>query len=59
MGGFHLKKNDLQTMETISYLEKNAVKHVCPSHCTALPAWIAFSQNFNINLIRTGDILKF
>jgi len=59
MGGFHLKKADRQTKETISYLKNNAVKHIYPSHCTALPALSAFYQIFKINLIKTGDILNF
>jgi len=59
MGGFHLKKDDRQTKETINYLEKNSVKQVFPSHCTALPALIAFSRSFNIRLLKTGDILTF
>lgn len=59
MGGFHLKKDDRQTNETISYLKNNGVKHIHPSHCTALPALSAFYQVFKIKLIKTGDILNF
>ncbi len=59
MGGFHLKKADRQTKETINYLKNNAVKHIYPSHCTALPALSAFYQVFKISLIKTGDILNF
>ena len=59
MGGFHLKKIDRQTKETIRYLKNNAVKHVFPTHCTALPALTAFYRAFKINSIKTGDILTF
>jgi 7,8-dihydropterin-6-yl-methyl-4-(beta-D-ribofuranosyl)aminobenzene 5'-phosphate synthase len=59
MGGFHLKKNDEQTKETISYLKKNRVKHVYPSHCTELPALVAFYNSFGNILLKTGDILNF
>lgn len=59
MGGFHLKEANRQTKETIRYLKNNAVKHVYPSHCTALPALSAFYKAFNISTIKTGDILNF
>ncbi|MCB8964711.1 MAG: MBL fold metallo-hydrolase [Bacteroidales bacterium] len=59
MGGFHLKKNDRQTQETIVFLKKHNVKHIYPSHCTDLPALSAFYDAFNIKQIRTGDILRF
>lgn len=57
MGGFHLKKNDRQTQETIAFLKNHNVKHIYPSHCTELPALSAFHSAFNIKQIKTGDIL--
>lgn len=59
MGGFHLKHNNLQTQETIAYLNKNSVKHVMPSHCTALPALAEFHRVFDIKEVRTGDVFTF
>lgn len=59
MGGFHLKKRDRQTTETINYLKKNRVEHVIPSHCTALPALVAFSESFPIQTVKTGDSYTF
>lgn len=59
MGGFHLKHNNLQTQETISYLKRNNVKHVMPSHCTALPALAEFHRVFGIKEVRTGDVFTF
>jgi 7,8-dihydropterin-6-yl-methyl-4-(beta-D-ribofuranosyl)aminobenzene 5'-phosphate synthase len=59
MGGFHLKEIDNQTKESIKYLKANKVKHVYPSHCTALPALSAFYESFNIEQVKTGDIFKF
>lgn len=59
MGGFHLKKRDRQTKETINYLKKNRVEHVIPSHCTALPAIEAFSESFHIQSVKTGDHYTF
>lgn len=59
MGGFHLKKADLQTKETIRYLQKNRVKHVYPSHCTEHPALELFYKNFGTNTVKTGDIFTF
>ncbi len=59
MGGFHLKKADLQTRETVNYLLHNSVKHVYPSHCTEAPALKLFSEKFKSNIVRTGDIFTF
>lgn len=59
MGGFHLKKADLQTKETILYLQENHVKHVYPSHCTEHPALELFYKNFGTNTVRTGDVFAF
>ncbi|MBP6978199.1 MAG: MBL fold metallo-hydrolase [Lentimicrobiaceae bacterium] len=59
IGGFHLKKVDRQTKETIRYLRKNGVQHVFPSHCTQPPALSVFSRTFKTNHTKTGDILKF
>ncbi|MGV8091215.1 MAG: MBL fold metallo-hydrolase [Mangrovibacterium sp.] len=59
MGGFHLKRQDRQTKETIRYLEGNGVKHVFPSHCTAFPALMEFAGSFRLRLLKTGDILTF
>jgi 7,8-dihydropterin-6-yl-methyl-4-(beta-D-ribofuranosyl)aminobenzene 5'-phosphate synthase len=59
IGGFHLKHNNLQTQETIAYLKKNNVKHVMPSHCTALPALAEFHRVFAVKEIRTGDVFSF
>jgi 7,8-dihydropterin-6-yl-methyl-4-(beta-D-ribofuranosyl)aminobenzene 5'-phosphate synthase len=58
-GGFHLKHNNLQTQETIAYLQKNSVKHVYPSHCTALPAILAFSAFFPVRQLHTGEVVAF
>jgi len=59
IGGFHLKEINLQTKETIEYLKKNEVKHIFPSHCTALPALSAFYSSFGIKQIKTGDVFTF
>jgi 7,8-dihydropterin-6-yl-methyl-4-(beta-D-ribofuranosyl)aminobenzene 5'-phosphate synthase len=59
MGGFHLKKRDRQTIETIHYLKENSVEHIIPSHCTALPALVAFAENFQIQTVKTGDTYNF
>ncbi len=59
MGGFHLKKADLQTKETIKYLQENQVKHVYPSHCTEQPALELFYNSFGNNMVKTGDIFTF
>jgi len=58
IGGFHLKKNNSQTQQTIAYLKENKVKYVYPSHCTELPAMAAFYNEFNIDQLKTGMKLK-
>jgi len=59
MGGFHLKENDHQTMETISFLKNRDVSHVLPSHCTAGPALAEFQKAFGSPAVRTGDTFIF
>ncbi|MFO7755147.1 MAG: MBL fold metallo-hydrolase, partial [Bacteroidales bacterium] len=55
MGGFHLKDNNQQTKQTIKYLQQKEVKHVYPSHCTALPAMAAFYDAFGMRQLKTGE----
>lgn len=59
MGGFHLKKADRQTIETIQYLKGNRLQHVYPSHCTEQPALELFYKDFGENRVKTGDIFSF
>ncbi len=59
IGGFHLKNQDRQTMETIGYFKRNKVKKLFPSHCTELPALVSFYNEFNIQQVKTGMILEF
>ena len=59
MGGFHLKKANRQTKETIDYLKANRVVHVYPSHCTDKPALELFHEAFGENQVRTGDVFTF
>ncbi len=59
MGGFHLKKADIQTKETIKYLLENHVEQVYPSHCTEQMAKELFYNSFGENKVKTGDIFTF
>ncbi len=59
MGGFHLRDIDLQTRETIKYLQESKIKHILPSHCTDNPALGLFHETFGFRPVRTGDILTF
>lgn len=59
MGGFHLKANNHQTIETIRYMKMNKLKNVLPSHCTDLPALSAFYESFGNKFIKTGSIYDF
>jgi 7,8-dihydropterin-6-yl-methyl-4-(beta-D-ribofuranosyl)aminobenzene 5'-phosphate synthase len=58
MGGFHLKENNRQTQDTIAYLKRAKVKHIYPSHCTALPAMAEFHKYFSNSQIKTGDVIN-
>lgn len=59
MGGFHLKEEDRQTIETVSYLKNKKVRHIIPSHCTSGSALVSFRTTFDARPVRTGDILLF
>lgn len=54
IGGFHLKKDDELTSQTIAYLLKIGVKNIYPSHCTELEAVGAFQKHFSIRQLKTG-----
>ena len=59
IGGFHLKHQNHQTLETIEYFKINRVEKLYPSHCTQLPALVAFYNSFGIEQVKTGMILEF
>ncbi len=59
MGGFHLKEDNLQTRETINYFKMKQIMHIYPSHCTALPALVAFNRVFMIKQVKTGEFYNF
>ncbi|MGE0019464.1 MAG: MBL fold metallo-hydrolase [Draconibacterium sp.] len=59
IGGFHLKHQNRQTMETMNYFKRNNVEKLYPSHCTELPALAAFYGEFKIEQVKTGMVLKF
>lgn len=59
IGGFHLKKANAQTKETISFLRQLNIQHLIPCHCTELPAMALFWQEFRIRELRCGDIIDF
>ncbi len=59
MGGFHLKKQDQQTLRTVDYFAENTPVLLIPSHCTDLPALSLFHEKFNSPFLRTGDIIHF
>jgi 7,8-dihydropterin-6-yl-methyl-4-(beta-D-ribofuranosyl)aminobenzene 5'-phosphate synthase len=59
IGGFHLKKDDRQTRETVKYFKKIGVEQVHPSHCTELPALTVFFNEFGIEQVKTGKQYTF
>ena len=58
IGGFHLKKQNKQTKETIEYFKKHDGIKLYPSHCTQLPALVAFYNEFKIEHLKSGMILE-
>jgi 7,8-dihydropterin-6-yl-methyl-4-(beta-D-ribofuranosyl)aminobenzene 5'-phosphate synthase len=54
IGGFHLKKDNRQTRETIKYFKSLKVEKLFPSHCTELPALSVFYSEFKIDQVKTG-----
>lgn len=59
MGGFHLKKQDKQSLKTVEYFKKNKVAKLLPSHCTALPALALFHSTFKTEQVKTGMVFRF
>lgn len=59
IGGFHLKKQDKQTLKTVEYFKQNKVEKLLPSHCTAPPALNLFHSTFNTEQVKTGMIFHF
>ncbi len=59
IGGFHLKKNNHQTRETVKYFRDLGVKELHPSHCTELPALSVFHEEFGIEQVKTGNRYTF
>jgi 7,8-dihydropterin-6-yl-methyl-4-(beta-D-ribofuranosyl)aminobenzene 5'-phosphate synthase len=59
IGGFHLKHQNRQTLETIEYFKNNNIEKLFPSHCTELPALSAFYDAFKIEQIKTGKEFYF
>lgn len=54
VGGLHLKHYNKQTQQTVSFLKAEKPENVYPSHCTALPAIVAFGEAFEIEQLKTG-----
>tara|TARA_R110002050_G_scaffold243115_2_gene379540 strand:+ start:33336 stop:34124 length:789 start_codon:yes stop_codon:yes gene_type:complete len=59
IGGFHLKENNLQTKCTKDFLKKKGINKIYPSHCTELPALVAFYEDFNTEQLKTGMVLNY
>ncbi len=59
IGGFHLKRDDHQTRESVKYFKELGVKELWPSHCTELPALSVFNIEFAIEQVKTGKKINF
>ncbi len=58
MGGFHLKKSDALTTNTVYYIKQLHIGHVIPTHCTELPALARFFDAFGSTQVATGDCVE-
>jgi 7,8-dihydropterin-6-yl-methyl-4-(beta-D-ribofuranosyl)aminobenzene 5'-phosphate synthase len=59
IGGFHLKRDNHQTRESVRYFKELGVKELWPSHCTDLPALSVFNIEFAIEQVKTGKKIIF
>jgi 7,8-dihydropterin-6-yl-methyl-4-(beta-D-ribofuranosyl)aminobenzene 5'-phosphate synthase len=59
IGGFHLRLDNNQTAQTISYFKSLSIPNIYPAHCTALPALARFYEAFAIHQVLTGDFFYF
>ena len=59
IGGFHLKRDNKQTRETVKYFKETEIKQLYPSHCTELPALSVFQREFGIEQVKTGKQINF
>lgn len=59
IGGFHLKNAYGVTEKVIDYMKKEKIRHIYPSHCTALPALAQFYNAFGITQLKSGEVLHF
>lgn len=54
IGGFHLKKLDEHTQQTIDYLKRQKIKALYPSHCTSFQVRAAMLQQMPIHEVGVG-----
>lgn len=59
IGGFHLRSDNQQTVETVEYFKRSAITKIYPTHCTSLPAMARFYDAFKIHQVLTGDFFYF
>ena len=59
IGGFHLKRDDKLTRQTIEHLKRLNVQQVIPAHCTMLPALAAFYAEWRFVQLKSGNVLRF
>ncbi len=59
LGGFHLKLDDQQLLDTLDFFRNLKVPFLYPSHCTELPALAWFYAHFRIQQLKTGMQLDF
>lgn len=59
IGGFHLKKMNTQTVETIKYFKANKVEELLPSHCTSFSLLPYFNEKLINPPVSAGSVFEF
>ena len=59
VGGFHLRKINMQLYETIDYLKRQNIDLLMPSHCTSIPVIAELFNHFSCVPVTTGSTYQF
>ncbi|MEN8185764.1 MAG: MBL fold metallo-hydrolase [Bacteroidota bacterium] len=60
IGGFHLFENEPEAVEgTIDYFKTEKPRYLYPMHCVDFPTLARFYNEFGIEKLATGDVIKF
>ncbi len=58
IGGFHLLSVNDILYKTISKIKEEKIQYIYPAHCTAFRPMTELSKHFNIDRLKSGDIIE-